>query len=164
MKRIWIVLLLSLALAAGAFAQVSDYMNVYAYNVGYALLHANDLSFGTFYTAGEPTYYASTTVSVALPAGTPYNVTADAGLNYDGAWRGVSNGAYSIRYGLFREGGAEWGDYGSGGTYIYGYGFSGSGTGTPTAHTVNGQLYVSIVPASIPTGLYQDTVTVTLYY
>lgn len=164
MKRIWIVLLLSLALAAGAFAQATDYMNVYAYNAGYALLHANDLDFGLFYTAGEPTYYASTTVNVALPEGTPYNVTADAGLNFGSGWRGVANGGSSIRYGLYREGGGEWGDHDYADTYQYGNSFTGTGTGTPTAHVVNGQLYVSWGPSSIPTGYYQDTVTVTLYY
>ncbi len=164
MKKLWIVLLLSLALTAGAFAQATDYMNVYAYNAGYAVLQANDLNFGFFYTAGDPTYFASTTVSVALPEGTPYHVTADAGLNYDGSYRRVANGTDMIWYALSKEGGGEWGDMDEGATYTFGSSFSGAGTGLPNAHTINGNLYVSSASASIAVGNYWDTVTVTLFY
>jgi spore coat protein U-like protein len=166
MKKILRVALLSLALSAVSFAQDTDTMLVYAYNLGWAAVNSGDMWFGGFTTGGDPYVYANTTVWVTVPADTPYNLAANAGLHLAGGWRNVENSGYLIQYALLKPGGGfqEWGDNDFDNTYTYGSSISGTGTGSPVAHLIDGQLRVFTAAGDSPLGYYQDTVTLTLYY
>jgi hypothetical protein len=165
----WLVLLLSLVLSAAAFAQTAqatDSMTVLAWNAGWAAINSGNLWFGSFTTGGDPTVYADTTVWVTVPAETPYNLAANAGMHYGLGWRNVENGGYVIPYGLLKPGGgfAEWGDNDFDNTYIYGNSIAGTGTGAPEGILISGQLYVSNAAGDSPLGYFTDVVTLTLYY
>ena len=100
-------------------------------------------------------------ITVTCPTGIPYAIALDAGQNYDGRYRGISNGPDRLYYILFDPFGYEWGDVGYGDAYPDGSIVSGTGDGTPQSHDVLAELPGQGYFAD---GVYSDTVGVTVYY
>lgn len=92
----------------------------------------------------------------------PYDIALNAGLHYNGSWRGVSNGTERLNYGLYAPSSAEWGDAGYEGSYAWGNPVSSVGTGALQSHVVTGRLFPSSV--LVQPGYYSDTVKVTLHF
>jgi len=111
----------------------------------------------------NPAVQASTTggISVTCPGGTPYNIALDAGQNFTGNWRAISDGLNTLEYGLFDPATlGEWGDNDYDNIYPYGPSVAGAGTGYTTNHVINAELF----PGAVPEGVYSDVVNVTVYY
>jgi spore coat protein U-like protein len=92
----------------------------------------------------------------------PYDIVLDAGLHYDGYWRGIANGAQRIQYGLYDSNNKEWGDNGYENTYPWGFAVPSVGNGAWQTYSVTGKLFPG--PVLVAPGLYTDTVQVTLHF
>jgi spore coat protein U-like protein len=107
---------------------------------------------------------ANGTVIANCTTGLLYNIAMDAGLNFSGSVRRVTNGANLINYTLFKDAlmTAQWGDSGvvPGGTYPSGSPQPGTGNGGDQTTTVFGKLTATAAPA----GTYVDTVVVTVHF
>ncbi|HKI98183.1 MAG TPA: spore coat protein U domain-containing protein [bacterium] len=152
-------LALGLSLSSGAYAGVtSGSMPVTANIQAWCALGLNTLDLGD---------YAGTAVSVSndlyvlCSKDSPYNVAMDAGLHFGAGWRRVSDGTNFATYGIFKAGGAEWGDNDFANTYIFGSSVGATGTGTTDTHTMTA--YV-LSGQAVPVGTYTDTVLVSVYF
>jgi spore coat protein U-like protein len=167
MKKFFVAVALIALLAGLGFAQentATDYMTVYALNVGVVALKTMNLYFGQFIAGGE-TIEAQTTVYVNVAKGTPFDLAANAGQNYANTWRQIKPTKLNdlVRYGLYKTTGGEWGDNDHENTYPYGSSIKGTGSGATQAITISGRLFAGDKMDS-PLGWYYDVVTVTLYY
>ncbi len=112
----------------------------------------------------DPIIGASTSgiVSVNCPAATLYNIAMDAGQNYTGTSREVSNGLSTMAYRLYDPmTGIQWGDGDYAGTYPWGSSVSGTGTGITDDYLIDAILDGGV---PVPDGIYSDIVNVTIYY
>ena len=118
---------------------------------------ATDLDFGT---AGllDANIDTTGTISVRCTTGTDYRVGLNGGLAGAGApdQRRMSNGASSVRYGIYRDAARTqgWGD-------APGNSVSGIGNGNFQNYTTYGRVFPQ---ASPPPGVYTDTIVVTVDY
>jgi len=95
---------------------------------------------------------AQTTVNVRCPTGQTYGITINNGANFSGTRR-MANGANFINYGIFTDATrtTAWGTV--------------PGTGAGTTTDVPSVMYLRIPVQALPaSGLYTDTVTVTVAY
>lgn len=106
---------------------------------------------------------ATTTITATCATGSSYSVSLNAGLGAGAtfATRRMTSGANTLAYSLFLDSGRTdvWGD-GVAGTTA-GAAFFTTGTGGAQALTVFGRIPA---PQTIPTGLYSDTITVTVTF
>lgn len=122
---------------------------------------SGDLAFGS-YTGGTATPVDNTaTITATCPPGQTYTIGLDAGLGPSATtttrMMTLSGGTATLNYGLFSDTtrATNWDDIGGTNTV------SGTGDGTGQAITVYGR-----IPAgqNVQTGLYEDTITVTMDY
>jgi len=159
-KRAMFFLLFVALVAAGAFANpspVTAYMGVQANYTATVTLSATTLDFGDFY-AGGADKTGSSVILVNAPVGLPYMIALNGGQYAASGSRWLDNSGNRIPY-LLTEGGNPWGD-----GLSFGAMRSGVGTGADYGYAVSGHLYVNYVGFGWPSGLYMDTVTVTLTY
>lgn len=118
----------AIALTGTAYAGVtSANLNVSATVIPWCGISVGSVAFGDY---SGTQIDAALNVSVKCTNTTAYTVTMDAGQNYNGSWRGMTDGTSTIIYGLYKPSLAgEWGDAGYGATYTWGSGVSGTGTG-----------------------------------
>ncbi|MBI5969724.1 MAG: spore coat protein U domain-containing protein [Deltaproteobacteria bacterium] len=120
------------------------------------------LNFGGYNMLSGSPLDANGTISVNCTLSAPYTVSLDAGINGAGNPNNrklrLSATAYYLSYNLYRETGRStvWGD-GTSGTYTQ----AGTGTGALQNLTVYGRIPAG---ASVPSGVYNDTITVTVTY
>ena len=120
-----------------------------------------NMAFGN-YTGGQATPLDSTaTITATCPPGQSYTVGLNAGLG-TGATTStrmmtLSGGTATLNYGLFTNStrATNWDDIGGTNTV------AGTGDGTGQAITVYGRVAAG---QNVPTGLYEDTITVTMDY
>ena len=122
---------------------------------------SGNMAFGN-YTGGQATPLDSTaTITATCPQGQTYTIGLNAGMG-QGATTStrmmtLSGGSATLNYGLFTNStrATNWDDIGGTNTV------AGTGDGTGQAITCYGR-----VPAgqNVPTGLYEDTITVTMSY
>jgi spore coat protein U-like protein len=104
-------------------------------------------------------------LTVTCPSGIPFNIALDAGQNYDGFLRIVSNGTDRLYYGFLDPSGTyEVGDSDYAGTYSLGLSFPGTGTGSPQPIDIIAILPVWVNTAFVSDGSYTDVVGVTVHY
>lgn len=153
-------LLLASGLAAVGTAHAAtanSTLNVSATISSECIVLTTEANFGT--VSASVWNYATGTVSVQCTLATPYTIALDAGANYDGTSRNVSNGlgntlAYDLQESVSLQ---LWGDGGATNTWAA---ISGTGTGSLDTRLVEATLYFGTVPA----GTYSDTVNVTVTY
>ena len=169
-------LMTALALSVGAFGVNAGVetaiLNVSATVQGVCTVSTAGVSFD--HIPGVSTTVVDGDVSVNCPAGLPYQIALDAGQNYDGTFRRVSDGTNFLPYALVHPDlSQEWGDSGLAGTYSFGFPLGDVGSGVPQPHKVVGlndalrfidgvetQLFWSNPGA----GTYTDIVNVTVSY
>lgn len=123
----------------------------------YCEVSATDLDFGT---AGvlHSNVDANGIISVRCTNGTPYRVGLNGGLAGAASpdQRRMSQGAYSIRYGIYRDSNRTqgWGDQ-------PGNSASGTGNGNVQQYAAYGRVFAQPTP---PAGTYTDTIVVTVTY
>lgn len=101
-------------------------------------------------------------VTVNCPLDVRYEIALDAGANFDGDYRNMSDGANTIWYGLGDPTGTyEWGDAEYAATYPFGSVVSDTGNGSAQPHTVIGGVAAG---QAVSTDPYFDVVNVTVYY
>jgi spore coat protein U-like protein len=106
-------------------------------------------------------------VTVTCATGVPYNIALDAGTNYDGFFRRVSNGGVApdfVLYRLFKTVYPEieeWGDSDVGNSYPGASSLADTGNGIAQPHTVYGLISPN---EGEPPGTYVDIVLVTVHY
>ncbi len=168
MKKIVSVLLALLACIAFSGIVYADSttssLYVQAQVVPVCQVYTSSVYFGSV-LAGT-TNVANGDVQVNCPSQTPYNIALDAGQNYSGTWRRVSDYGWPtsyIDYGLYKDSAysLQWGDSDYANTYPYGSSLADIGNGLSQSHTVYGLLWV---PLGAPTNYYYDTVNVTVYF
>ena len=123
---------------------------------------ATGLSFPD-YASGSSSVFGESNITVTCGNTIPYNIALDGGLNLLSGARRLIQGGNRLIYWLYQEGAFtnQWGDSGFGDTYTNGVPKAGIGTGSPQIHTVYGWLAAG---QNAPTGLYSDTITVTVNY
>jgi spore coat protein U-like protein len=125
------------------------------------LISAGNMDFGDWTVENNTS--TTSTISVRCTNGTAFDVFLDAGLhsNSDINARQMDGpGDVNVRYNLYTDGDAIWGD----GTTGASDGGTGAGMGSPKNLTVTGKLFVSDNEGAIEPGLYSDTVTATVEY
>jgi len=159
-----VVMAMVLGLAGGAYAgSTLGSMWIDAYPQGAVILSIDSiLDFGGFdNSVSGNTVPATGQISVFAANGFNYNVTIDAGVNYSGTSRQVSDGTGSyLAYNLYHDATytTEWGDSGFSNTYPVGAAIPGTGTGAWQPYTVHGLLTTD----SMANGAFHnDMVTVT---
>ncbi|HEY5599970.1 MAG TPA: spore coat U domain-containing protein [Candidatus Manganitrophaceae bacterium] len=167
-KRTTLFLILALFLmsARGAVAgTATSNLNVSVNVVPACVVSAAPINFGDY--DGSTDGRSSGDISVTCAVNLPYNIALDKGLHLGGPGqvnsRHLADGSgNSIYYDLFREGySIRWGDLGFGDTYPQGDPLAAGGTGASQTYTVNGFLWVG---QFVPTGIYTDTVIVTVHF
>jgi spore coat protein U-like protein len=165
MKRLTLALaglLAGVAMLAGV-AQAntaSAYLYVYTNVIPFCQVYTNSVYFQDY--AGN---FIQTTGSVNVGCSTsetPLSIALDAGLNYDGFYRRMSNGlGNSVYYDLIDPPFFNyWGDDGVT-HWAPSYNTSSSSAGTWDSFTVNAWLYGGQI---VPEGWYSDSVYVTVTY
>ncbi|MBX9747168.1 MAG: spore coat U domain-containing protein [Hyphomonadaceae bacterium] len=144
--------------ATGAWADDdTDTFTVSATVLATCEVIANDLAFGSYDPVAAAHLDASTTLSVTCTNGTGYNVRLNLGegAGASTATRFMDNGAQTLGYTLYRNAGRTqlWG------TTIGSDTLAGAGTGAPATITVYGRIPMQ---QAVPSGTYDDTVTVTV--
>ena len=120
---------------------------------------ASDLAFGTYSAQSGTPLLGTTTLQATCTPQTTYNIGLDQGTTPGSTvtTRQMISGANKLNYELHSDAGrsTNWGN--TSGTNTV----TGAGTGVAVAHTVYGR-----VPAAqkTPAGIYQDTITVRIYY
>lgn len=147
----------ALAPAAALADDDSDSFTVSANVLSTCAVSANDLIFGDYDPISAAHLDAATTLSVVCTNGTPYEVALSLG---GGAGATTSNrymtqGAHGLAYVLYRDAGRTqlWGDDEGVDT------LSGIGDGTADVINVYGRVPMQ---QSVPSGVYDDTITVTV--
>ncbi len=160
-RLLFLIMLISASISGTAYARsVSATLYVGVRVVGTCTVSASSVDFGTYNGSSDMT--ANGEVVCNCPAGTPYQVTLDAGLNYNGSLRRVSDGSgNSLDYSLYKPDSGEWGDQNYGDTFASGTSLSFTGNGDNQSHTVKGYLPGGY---EVPAGSYTDRVTVSVYY
>jgi spore coat protein U-like protein len=155
----------ALVMAAGAASAASPAtttLNVSANVASNCLVTAAPLAFADYDASG--TVDGSANLSVRCSTGTPYTVKLGAGLNGTIAQRLLSDGTNSLEYNLFTSAARTtvWGEtVGTNTVADTGRGMSSTKANT---HTVYGTIANSAANQDVPTGLYTDTVAVTVEY
>ncbi len=146
-KFFWIVLVLSSAAARDSAAQTVS-----------CSVSASSVSFGTIGIL-DTAVDSTGDLAVTCTSGASYTVGLNGGLaNAQPTARLISNGATTIRYGLYKDAARSqpWGDETvPNGTQ------SGTGTGQAQSFTIYGRIPAQMSP--IP-GVYTDTIMVTVTY
>jgi len=112
------------------------------------------IDFGTVVVA-DAAFTANTTFDVNVSNGTPYAITFDAGLYISatsGNLRNMMSSTSALAYYLTGQGTSTW---------DIGVPLNGTGTGTVAQFPIYAKVSFG---ASLPTGSYSDTVTITLAY
>lgn len=162
-KKLLVVFLVMFALTGTAFAaEVSTTLPVSALVGTTCSVSTSPMTFSGY--DGTVGVQSTSDITVACPAGIPYNIAFDAGLAFNGGWRQVDDGlGNTIQYGLYDPSYFnELGDSDFNNTYGYGPSLAGVGSGGSDIYTINGDLMAIGGPA-VP-GTYTDTVLVTVYY
>ena len=155
----------SLVLVATAQAGIeTSTLNVSFTAIAACTVSTGRVDFGS--GTGLTPVYGTGDVTVNCSSGIPYNITLDAGLNYQRLLTGkrsMSDGINYIAYALSGDSqmNTEWGDADYDGTYPFGTSVVDTGTGGDQLHSVYG---VTWSGQALPVGEYSDTVTVTVYY
>jgi spore coat protein U-like protein len=148
--------------AAGAASPATTTLNVSANVASNCIVTAAPLAFADYDASG--TVDGSANLSVRCSTGTPYTVKLGAGLNGTIAQRLLSDGTNSLEYNLFTSAARTtvWGEtVGTNTVADTGRGMSSTKANT---HTVYGTIANSAANQDVPTGLYTDTVAVTVEY
>ena len=150
-----------LALSTGASAATATTsLDVSVTVVPACTVTATGITFPDYDGSSLVIAYGDVTVNCSL--GTEYNIALDAGLYYDGFNRFVSDGANTLLYTLYKpSGGPVWGDSDFANTYPSGASLADTGDGSDQPHEVRGLIASGYY---MPSGVYSDTVTVTVHY
>lgn len=144
---------------AGAVTPTAT-MNVTATVQATCTVSATDMAFGAYTANATVPVDATSTITVTCPVGQTYTVGLNQGVNGSSTTARqmvLSGGTDLLNYGIFTDTGraTNWDDIG-GTTTV-----AGTGDGTGQDITAYGRVPAGQSPA---TGLYEDTVTVTLSY
>jgi spore coat protein U-like protein len=155
----------TLVMAAGAASAASPAtttLNVSANVASNCLVTAAPLAFADY--DASRTVDGSANLSVNCSKGTLYTVKLGSGVNGTIAQRLLSNGTNNLEYNLFTSATRTtvWGET-VGTNTVAGTGQGMSSTKANT-HTVYGTIANSAANQDVPTGLYTDTVAVTVEY
>ena len=155
----------TLAMAAGSASAASPAtttLNVTANVASNCLVTAAPLAFTDYDASG--TVDGSANLSVRCSSGTPYTIKLGGGANGTIAQRLLVSGANQLEYNLFTSAARTtiWGET-VGTDTVPGLGKGMSDTKANT-HTVYGTIANSDANQNAPTGLYTDTVAVTVEY
>lgn len=162
-SRVLAILILAACIAGVGTAEAGSLQSsvqVSATVVAACVAATSPVNFGNVQLTGDAT--ASGQIVVLCNGQVPYDIALDAGLHYDGAWRGVMYFTERLSYGLYTPTNTEWGDAGFAGTYTWGDPVSAVGTGSPQTHVVNGILWAG--DKLVTPGPYSDVVKVTLHF
>jgi spore coat protein U-like protein len=107
----------------------------------------------------------STTVSVTCTSGSPYSIGMDNGANVSGSQRRMKSGANFLNYNLYTDAARlnAW-TTASNSTTCTTANSCALGTGNGSAQSVNIYGAVPVVGTAPPTGVYTDTVVMTITY
>lgn len=125
------------------------------------IITAGNLAFGDWTVETDAT--STSTITVRCTSGTTYEVNLDAGQNAGGdinLRQMAGPGSVNVRYNLFTDADAIWGNGSTGDND----GGTGAGMGSAQSLTVTGKLAVADNQGAIEPGLYTDTVTATIVY
>ncbi len=144
MKRIKVILIVSMLLSAGAAW-------------GDCSVTATQLGFGNYDPLRSPSAEVTGEISVTCPAGTAYTILLDSGANSGGVFsirRMLSSSGAALNYNIYRDAARTeiWGD-GTNSTYTQ----TGVGTGAAQRYIVYGHIPQGQDP---PAGIYGDSVSV----
>ena len=119
----------------------------------------NSLDFGTsdgLFAFAAPAL-ATGTFDVLCTSGTPYDVGLDLGANWTGASRAMKSPGGTVRYVLYSDESRQknWGETVGDDTV------ADTGTGVAQTLTIYGRVPSQI---SVPTGIYTDTITITITF
>jgi spore coat protein U-like protein len=155
------IMALVISLSGAAYgATTTGILDVSANVVPVCTVSTTAVSFGSY--DGTAAVLENGDVTVNCATGTLYNIALDAGLNFAGGWRNISDGVNFISYALYKDTIAtEWGDFDFANTYTTGSSVGDTGAGTSQPHIVYGKLFGAVLG---PTGPYTDVVTVTVHY
>ena len=156
-----VALLATMIVAGPAIAATAtDSIDVSATVTSNCIVAANPIAFGDVDVTSGSNVDGSGTISVTCTSGTAWAATADAGVGVGATLgaRKMTSGANLLDYSLYTDsaGGTLWGD-GTTGSAI-----SDTGSGSAQSKTFYGR--VPSGQASLPSGAYADTVTVTVTY
>jgi spore coat protein U-like protein len=161
MKRLLVAAtaLIGVAVSPGAWAQSQTTTAIIAVTASVDPACSVTASTLSFLTVPATTIVnANATVNVNCTDGATYEVGLDAGLNASGAQRNlkIASGPTLLQYNLFQDAGytIPWGNTLEVNTK------EGTGTGSAVPWTIYGQIPSQVVT----TGVYRDTVTVTVTY
>ena len=152
------------AVAGGAYAATATTsFGVSATVLNACTVAANPLDFGN-YTPGTGGRLINTAVNVSCTRGTSFTVALNAGTTVGGTitQRLMTNGTDTLQYNLYTGVGlgSIFGDGTTGSTVTS----SGTGLATPVAVPVYGQLPDNAANQNVSTGVYNDTINVTVTY
>jgi spore coat protein U-like protein len=149
------------AVTASAASPATTTLNVSANVASNCLVTAAPLAFTDYDASG--TVDGSADLSVRCSNGTPYTIKLGNGANGTITQRLLKSGANVLEYNLFTDAarGTIWGN--TVGTTVGGSG-RGMSINMANTHTVFGTIANSVANQDAPTGLYTDTVAVTVEY
>lgn len=134
--------------------------NVNANVLAVCTVTSTDLNFGDYDASQASHDSATSTLSLTCSQGQDYTIalSAGAGAGATVAGRKMTSGAETLDYDLYTSGSYStiWGD-GTLATAVV----PGTGDGNAQSHTVYGQIPIS---QHVPSGVYSDTINVTLTY
>lgn len=139
---------------------LQDTLQVSATVVAACVATTSSVYFGSVQLQAQVT--AMGQINVQCNGMVPYDIALNAGLHFNGSWRGLSDGTERLNYGLYTPGNVEWGDKGYEESYPWGAPVSAVGNGALQTHLVTGKLFPSGV--LVKPGNYSDTVKVTLHF
>jgi spore coat protein U-like protein len=154
------LLIAALPLSRAAAVTTTSQMQVTANVQATCTVSSGDMAFGAYQGGTATPVDATATITATCPPGQTYTIGLNAGLGggtTSTRMMTLSGGGATLNYGLFTETShtTNWDDIGGTTTH------SGTGDGSAQAITVYGR-----IPAgqNVRTGLYEDTITVTMDY
>ena len=126
------------------------------------VIDAADMDFGVF--VGDNDRFATSAITVACTANTPYSVALSTGSSASYAARRMTQGTDQIVYNLFTSAAyaAVWGDAADSSSVVVSD--TGDGMSAPDTLTVYGRLLASDNTGAIADGVYTDNITATVTY
>jgi len=169
MKKLVVLMILALCATVAFADSVTGDLVVTAKLLPTVTVVANSLDFGDWFIDTAAPIAASTTIDVTASLDLPFVISLGGGGQPDAAYRYLVNAddpSATVAYSLFKEDGLEqWGDFEHNDTFPAGTVVAGTGTAALESFVLNGVLYPSLVSSTaIPTGKYNDTVLVTVWY
>lgn len=162
-KRLCLAVVLALPIAGSSktiAATTTSTFNVNANVLAVCTVTSTDLNFGDYDASQASHDTATSTLSVTCSKGQDYTIalSAGAGAGATVADRKMTSGAETLDYDLYTSGSYStfWGD-GTLATAVV----PGTGDGNAQSHTVYGQIPTN---QHVPSGVYSDTINVTLTY